>query len=264
MPRLSRIAALAAVCGLTPLYAHADVGGEEPFGAVNPLARAELAEVRGGFKIGAFDMNIGVTVQTGVNDRMALTSTFTIDGLDRIRQIGDTVANGLSSLNETLGSGAAAATATSSGEAKSATPAASSSASPTRGGAAPKTRTASTTRPGASTVSGQTSASAQPSAPPTSASAAGATANTRPASATPSAVANTTAPGAISIPGLTVSHAVNGLPRSVILNRLNNISISQRVQINLTIENFRDILGAFRAGRMASDAVRSALALRGS
>ncbi|RDD62981.1 hypothetical protein [Ferruginivarius sediminum] len=253
MPRLSVVAAaaLATVCGLMPLQAGAGV--DDPFGPVEPLARAELDRVRGGFKVGAFEMNIGVSVRTGLNDKMTLTSSFVIEGLNRVRQIGDTIAEGLSPLNgasQAAGAGdtgtqperQAASTASTTASARNAATAGSST------GPATVSRTSRPTSSGSSSGSSSAQAATQPSAAPAPSSNASATPVT----------------GTLSIPGLTVSHGTNGLPRSIVLNRLNNVSISQRVQINLSIENFRDLIGSFRASRLAADAVRNARSLRGS
>lgn len=56
--------------------------------------------------------------------------------------------------------------------------------------------------------------------------------------------------------GLTVLHDPAGLGASTVLNRLDNQTIRQRLEINIRVTNFRERLGAIRTGRAVDGILR--------
>lgn len=53
--------------------------GGDIFADLTPLAAGDMEQMRGGFKVGGYDINIGVTVRTAIDGVVQVTSNFSID-----------------------------------------------------------------------------------------------------------------------------------------------------------------------------------------
>lgn len=229
------------------------------FGATAPLNETQLSQVRGGFRIGAFDMAIGVTITTTINDRLVLASQLIIDANQRTqlsvsratneaaRRVAEATARveeGLAQISEITavriaGAAAAATTAT--------PPRASSAVSVS----APTVTTAAAPAPSASAPA--------PSTP--SANTAIGIAAAPPEVTTSVVAAEGPVLTRVTAPGLSVEHVIDGLPRAVVVNQLSGLRLEQSVLVDVTINNFRDLTRNFRAARQAIRSIRAARAL---
>jgi hypothetical protein len=80
----------------TPAHAAVAVA---PFGlAATPLTDGELAALRGGFRLGAFDLSVGIVARSvidqalgGLGERLEVVSRFTVPAAGRIAHAGTTV-----------------------------------------------------------------------------------------------------------------------------------------------------------------------------
>ncbi|EKV32825.1 hypothetical protein C882_1663 [Caenispirillum salinarum AK4] len=69
-------AAMAAAGALALVPGAAGAADPAPFAGVAPVKAATLAETRGGMRIGAFDFDIGVALNTALDEGLDLTSRF--------------------------------------------------------------------------------------------------------------------------------------------------------------------------------------------
>ncbi|WP_404379800.1 hypothetical protein [Caenispirillum salinarum] len=164
-------AAMAATAVLALVSGAAGAADPAPFAGLAPVKAATLAETRGGMRIGAFDFDIGVALNTALDEGLDLTSRFqAVEG--RLARAGATV-----------------------------------------GGAA------------------------------------GDAGN---------AIADLPNGGVAWSPadGLTVLHDPAGLGGATVFNRLDNQAIRTRLEVNIRVSNYRERLGALKAGRALSGILR--------
>lgn len=75
---------MALTIGGAPAY-QARADEPMPYAELTPVRIAELAETRGGMRVGAFDFDIGIAINTALDDGMDLTSRFQAIGGEFLR-----------------------------------------------------------------------------------------------------------------------------------------------------------------------------------
>lgn len=218
--RLPATALAMVLAALAPAHtALADVDGDIELAALEPLGGSELADLRGGFRVGGYEFALGAVVKTVVagaaGQLFELVSTFSVPEIGALTHLGTTITPG-------------AATSGSSGGTGSQT--------------APATPTAGTPAPTPATTPAATPAPAAAPAPLAA----------PPASALPTSVPTSTA---ISLPGTTIIS--QGLFNTFIENTALDRVITQQTDLNLQISGLAQQalrLDAAKLGRIAGDA----------
>lgn len=218
--RLPATALAMVLAALAPAHtALADVDGDIELAALEPLEGSELADLRGGFRVGGYEFALGAVVKTVVagaaGQLFELVSTFSVPEIGALTHLGTTITPGAATSGTSGGTGSQTA---------------------------PATPTAST--PAASTPTAGTPAPTPAAAPAPLAA--------PPASALPTSVPTGTA---ISLPGTTIIS--QGLFNTFIENTALDRVITQQTDLNLQISGLAQQalrLDAAKLGRIAGDA----------
>lgn len=243
---------------IAPAYAFDDPAADDPamiFADLAPLAAPTLDAERGGFKVGGFDINMGVSVSSSIDGLLEVISKFSVATQGGLHYLGSEVkvmpdirvdmpdvaalvAQSMAEANAKIAAAAPGALAVAPlwNDITAATAAAASASSAARlspspnpdtqaSGSDPATLTTAEVRPSGTAAS--------PFLPPT-----------------------TVAEAVVSGQAAQIIHDMTSGQLSVIRNTIDGVSIRQNVSVDLTVDNFTDIQGLADMRRTVTDVAR--------